>query len=103
MTDPGFPIGGARPYHTYNNILTIFIHTNRCKHLKELHVVDSKLKTENLVNAIANRRGLQAISFTVSSFTELKSQKFVIAKDALKTVNRLEVHILSNRSGKGGG
>ena len=92
MTDPGF--SRDFPYHTYSNALTIFLHTNRCKHLKELHVVDSKLKTENLVNAIANRRGLQAISFTVSSFTELKSQKFVIAKDALKTVNRLEVHIL---------
>ena len=66
--------------------------------------MDCKLKTENLVNAIANRKGLQAISFTVSSFAELKSQKFVIAKDALKTVNRLEVRmLLDSEKGAGAG
>ena len=57
--------------------------------------MECKLKTDNLVTAIANRRGLQALSFTVSSFVDLTSQKFVLAKDALKTVNRLEVCVVS--------
>ncbi len=53
--------------------------------------METKLKVDNLVGSIISRRGLQALSFSVASFTELKSQKFVPAKEALKSVTKLEV------------
>ncbi len=49
------------------------------------------MKVDPLVAAIADRRSLKSLSFSVTSCEDLKSEKFVVAKDALRSINRLEV------------
>ncbi len=68
---------------------------NKCKNLKELHVIESKLRTDTLVNLVASIPSLRALSFSITSFADIKQDVFTPAKETLKTMERLHVYYTS--------
>lgn len=66
-----------------------------CKNLKELHVIECRLRTESLVGLIANLPKLIALSFSISTFADVKKDMFTPAEASLKNLSRLHLYYTS--------
>ena len=58
-------------------------------------MIECKLKLDALVNLTANLSNLTALSFSISSFADIKKDVFAPAKDTLANIKRLHIYYSS--------
>ena len=70
----------------------IYWTTTKCSNLKGLHVIECRLRSNILVNILAQHQELEELSFSISSFAEVHQEEFSPIKGSLKKVRKLSIY-----------
>ena len=68
---------------------------NKCKNLRELHVIECKIRSDTLVSIVAALPRLRALSFSITTFADLKRDVFALAKSTLENIRFLHIYYTS--------
>lgn len=76
-------------YWLSSKILQWTVH--KCQNLRELHILECRLRVESVVSLLRECHSLQALSFSIGSFSDIKLEHFTSAKATLNKLKRLSI------------
>lgn len=68
---------------------------HKCRSLQELHVIECKIRSDTLVSLIASLPQLTALSFSITTFADIKRDVFAPAKVTLEHIRYLHIYYTS--------